>query len=215
MNSCVTPATDTKYRESNKIQSINNEKIVQLPTSQVWDILVKEISKSFYVINNIDKESRIINVSFSSTSPSNYIDCGKTTRTFKKGEQEEVTTYENASSATYNFADPTRTAPAFYLYYKVYRRTKLEGRANIYVAPYQNDSSKTIITVNARYILNVSLKSDYIMEHFSGEIQVIRGPEDEEQCMFDTKTSSCFEINKDVCCSSKGLFEKTILDMVK
>lgn len=56
---------------------IKNEVVVQKSYSQVWDGLVKEISKSFYVINNIDKESRIINLSFNTSSPADFVNCGK------------------------------------------------------------------------------------------------------------------------------------------
>jgi hypothetical protein len=84
---CATQGVSTyKYTDNAPIQ-INNELVVSKPQSQVWDILVKELSKSFYVINNIDKESRIINVSFSSNAPSEYVDCGKTHRTYTQGDK--------------------------------------------------------------------------------------------------------------------------------
>src|SRR3972149_6139198 len=78
-----------KYIDNSPIQ-VSNEIVVSRPQSEVWDILVKELSKSFYVINNIDKESRIIKVSFSSNNPSEYIDCGKAYRTYAQGKKTET-----------------------------------------------------------------------------------------------------------------------------
>ena len=46
----------------------------------VWDRLVKNLASDFFVINNIEKNSRIINVSFSASKPTDFVDCGITTR---------------------------------------------------------------------------------------------------------------------------------------
>jgi len=72
---CATQGISTRQYTENVPVQIKNEIVVSKPYTQVWDIMVKEISKSFYVINNIDKESRIINLSFSTNSPTEYVDC--------------------------------------------------------------------------------------------------------------------------------------------
>ena len=59
---------------------INNEVIVTSNYDETWSDLVGEMSKSFYVINNIDKESRLINLSFSPVS------LGHSSRTIKISE---------------------------------------------------------------------------------------------------------------------------------
>ena len=62
---------------------INNEVVVLSDYDKTWSDLVGEMSKSFYVINNIDKESRLINLSFSiNTNISDYVDCGNSIKQF-------------------------------------------------------------------------------------------------------------------------------------
>src|SRR5690349_12455540 len=86
LSACATPGTSTfKYTEPAPNAAINNEKIVSKPFSDTWDILVRELAKSFFVINNIDKASRIINLSFSTQQPKEYVNCGKSVREFKYG----------------------------------------------------------------------------------------------------------------------------------
>ena len=50
---------------------------MSLPFNSAWDANVSKLSESFFVINNIRKES---NVSFSANRPSLYIDGGFATR---------------------------------------------------------------------------------------------------------------------------------------
>jgi len=84
---CATQGKSTTTYLKPTISEVKNEIDVTKSYAQVWDVLVKQLSKSFYVINNIDKESRIINVSFSTNSPAEYIDCGRTLRTYTQGKK--------------------------------------------------------------------------------------------------------------------------------
>src|SRR3972149_9234565 len=101
---CATQGTSRILYYENAPAQVKNEIVVSKPYTQVWDIMVKEIAKSFYVINNIDKESRIINLSFSTNSPSEYVDCGKTHRTYTQGDKKEVYDYDVAGSSEYKMA---------------------------------------------------------------------------------------------------------------
>jgi hypothetical protein len=88
-------------------------------------------SPNLSVINNISKDSRLINVSFSSNKPNDYVDCGQTSRRSNHpatGDQQFV--YNVADSSSYNAGqDGTNVL------WNLNRRTKLDGRANIYIAP--------------------------------------------------------------------------------
>ena len=48
--------------------AVQTERRVALQFDEAWDRYVAELSKSFYVINNISKKSRIINVSLSTVN---------------------------------------------------------------------------------------------------------------------------------------------------
>jgi len=102
---CATPGTSTfNYAPPQNSTKIQNEVIVSKPFEVVWDSLVRELAKSFYVINNIDKQSRIINVSFSTDTPEAYVDRGITTRTYSRGDERQTYKYNLASASTYKEA---------------------------------------------------------------------------------------------------------------
>jgi hypothetical protein len=147
LGSCA--GSTANYQAPSEIR-VENERTLPISFEQAWDLYVAELSKSFFVINNISKESRIINVSFQTTTPSQFIDCGMSTRTSKHpatGEQRFV--YPTADSSTYNAGvDGTN-----YLM-TVNRTANLEGRINIYMAP---DDNRTLLRVNARYVWDVNV----------------------------------------------------------
>ena len=115
----------------------------------VWLRLVKNLASDFFVINNIEKDSHIINVSFSSSTPSEFIDCGKSTRTFSNLRGTQNVIYNTADSTNFTVTSSTN------LVYYASRKTYLEGRSNIYVAPNQNG---TEINVNTKYVLSIKIR---------------------------------------------------------
>jgi hypothetical protein len=215
---CATQGVNTFRHSDGNFKRVNNEKVVSHPQSQVWDGLVKELSKSFFVINNIDKESRIINLSFNTDSPQEYIDCGKTYRTYTQGGKVVNFEYEVAGPSQYKMASPNQPGPAFSGYIIVNRRPVLEGRSNIYIAPDEINKNNSIITVNTRYIFTTKTKGTYYIEHFSGKVTPMQNiPEESFNVSFNTA-----ELGKhilidgtEVKCFSKGLLEERILQMVK
>lgn len=215
---CATQGISRFDKTDNAPMQVNNEVVVPRPQSQVWDILVKELSKSFYVINNIDKESRIINVSFSSTSPAEYVDCGKSHRTYTQGDKTEVYDYDVAGSAEFKIATARQEHPSFANYIIVRREPILEGRSNIYIAPDEKDNTKTIVTVNTRYIWSVRVKAEAFAQHVSGNI-LSRGrlPEENTTVTFSTNKPGQQDIGdgSKITCFSKGKLERDILEMVQ
>ncbi len=165
---CATPGINTFKTVKHNPNPITNEIVVNQPYGQVWDKLVRELSKSFYVINNIDKESRIINISFSSQSPSDFVDCGETHRTYTHNNKKENFNYKIADSSTYKYA--TGAADAFSYYVNVRRSTSLEGRSNVYLAPLEGDLTKTKVAVNTRYILTINATGERYAAHINGNI---------------------------------------------
>lgn len=128
-----------------------NNVIIDQPFNSVWDKLVGKLSASFFVINNIDKESRLINISFNSNNPEKYVDCGVTERTFSFGKENRNYSYKVAGNSSYKYAGkwgPYQNLPAIF---NINRKTSLEGRINIYVAPVNKNETK--VSVNIRYIL--------------------------------------------------------------
>ena len=214
---CATQGVSTLDHQDMALHEIKNELQVSRPQSEVWDMLVKELSKSFYVINNIDKESRIINISFSSTTPADYVDCGRSHRTYRQGDKTETFDYDIASSTRFKVASRRQEHPAFSNYAVLRRETSLEGRSNIYVAPSEKDKNATVVTVNTRYIMSFKIKGEAFAEHFNGNI-IPRGlvPEQTFSIMFNTNQPGQYtgDDGKTISCCSKGKLENEILSTV-
>jgi len=64
-----------EYRPPNSIAPQQNSVEINKSKDAVWKIIVPAIGKNFFVINNLDKESGIINISYSG-DPERYVDCG-------------------------------------------------------------------------------------------------------------------------------------------
>ena len=118
----------------------------------VWENTVENLTKSFFVINNIAKESNIINVSFSiNNNTKKYIDCGYTTLTVN----DEVNLVNQSTSyATYPFV--YKASPVDIYVGRGERTQSLDGRINLFIKKLENKT--TVYRVNIRYILKRNLK---------------------------------------------------------
>jgi hypothetical protein len=180
---------------------------------EVWDSLVKELSKSFFVINNIEKESRIINVSFYTDSPEDYIDCGTTSRSWSGT--------KNKGNINYNSAEDSR----YFVMYKwgaynhlpaealVHRKTSLEGRINIYVAPSGNG---TLTTVNSRYIFNCDWTVNGYYYNAFGTLVNSSVDKGDYSNTFNTNRPNTVNVGKETStCCSNGKLEQEILGFIE
>ena len=171
--------------------TIVNTKFVNKPFDSVWDALVKELSGDFFVINNIDKNSRLINISFTSQSPSDFVNCGVTSRTFKNARGDQSYSYKTADSA--NFLAANDQGHVF----NVRRTSRLEGRTNIYVAP---ENAGTNVTVNTKYVISVSMAATAIDGRPAGT----------ENFTFDPSTKQTYNDGQ-VTCAAVGSIEERII----
>ena len=196
---------------------IENEINVAADSGEVWDILVEQLAKTFYVINNIDKESRLLNVSYAeSNQPSLYVDCGESDRTYEFRGDITRYNYKTADSSAYKFHNGM-VADTFFGYYQ--RKTDLDGRANIYVAP--NADGGTTVTVNTRYIWSVNLRytemftNDGVSMFQRAGFQPV---DDASQVSFNTGKvgmEATLEGGDGITCVATGKFEDGILDILR
>ena len=163
--SCATTGTSSFSREAASPRKVENEVLVNRPFEETWNRLVKGLVKSFYVINNIEKSSRIINVSFSTESPEEFIDCGKSRRIYERGDDRRTYVYDIASSSSFLIADKAGGVGQFPVTHQINRSASLEGRVNIYVAP---EGESTVVTVNTRYIFTVRVTGVSTVENAFG-----------------------------------------------
>lgn len=191
LTGCATSSLD--YRPPSS-QGMSHTKEVQIPFDQAWDAMVRQLSSDFFVINNIDKNSRLINLSFSTQKPSDFVDCGITNREFENGRGKRSYTYAAADSSTFSVTNDKSLA------FNMSRRTKLEGRVNIYMAP---AGSGTSVAVNSKYALQINWSA----VGFDG------APGGSGSNTFDFSTKQGYT-NSDLTCYAKGTLERRILDMV-
>jgi hypothetical protein len=170
---------------------VTNTKFVNKPFDAVWDGLVKGLSSDFFVINNIDKNSRLINISFTSQRPSDFVDCGTTYRTFKNARGDQSYSYKTADGADFTATNDQG------LVFNVRRTSRLEGRTNIYIAP---ENTGTNITVNTKYIVSIAVVATAIDGRPAGT----------ENLVFDPSTKQTFSDGV-VTCSAVGAIEDRIL----
>ena len=86
---CVSPGTSTVKYTPPELVSVTNEKEVDSSLEEVWNQLIGSLAENFFIINNVEKDSRIINVSLSTNTPQENYDCGSIIRTYSyKGESE-------------------------------------------------------------------------------------------------------------------------------
>jgi hypothetical protein len=74
-----------------------NTKLIQKPRDAVWAASVPALSKQFFVINNLDKSSGLINISYSG-DPEKYIDCGRITSFVKNAQGERTYDFAGAKA---------------------------------------------------------------------------------------------------------------------
>jgi len=159
LSGCVTGGkSSSDYTPPRGADMVVHETIVNEPFETVWDRLVGKLASGFFVINNIDKASRLINVSYSSDSPGEYIDCGRSRREFSFQGESRAYDYAVADSSTYKADGGTwgefHNLPRIV---DIARRTAVEGRINLYVAPV--NASQTRVSANVKYILKVDLEA--------------------------------------------------------
>ena len=221
ISGCAVKGISTMYYEEPSLKSVENEIIVEKSFPQVWDKLVKGLAKSFYVINNIEKASRIINLSFSSNSPEDYINCGRIIRTYEQGKESKRYEYNLAASSSFKMAGgKTGGVGQFLVTHYINRITSLEGRVNIYVAPGQ-EKARTQLSVNTRYILTLDATNYSTVQNvFEVELNRTVITPKKSTHMFNTNQPNrtnwgTVQVVSNVICNSTGKLEKSILDLVK
>lgn len=138
-------AGEVKYTPPASSAPIQNSAVIKQSFKKVWPRLVKNLARDFYVINNIDKESGLINVSYSS-NPETIIDCGHIRSYVKNARGERTYDFPAATASKQYETMDTANGLSF-----INRKMEAEGRANIIVQPI--DPHSTSITVNTKYVV--------------------------------------------------------------
>ncbi|MBA4343233.1 MAG: hypothetical protein C0423_13930 [Methylibium sp.] len=120
-------------------------KVVDRPRSEVWDAAIPNLGKQYFVINNLDKASGLINLSYSG-DPERFVDCGRITSTVTNLRGDRGYDFA-ASKAQQNY----ELMDLRYGLQIINRRMSLEGRTNLVFEAI--DANRTKVTANVRYVL--------------------------------------------------------------
>lgn len=123
----------------------SNVKIVDRPRDAVWSASVPELGKQFFVINNLDKSSGLMNLSYTG-DPERYIDCGRITSFVKNAQGERTYDFSGAKAQqSYEVFNPGGAL------FFIDRRMNVEGRVNLIFE--EIGPNTTRVTANTRYVV--------------------------------------------------------------
>lgn len=192
-------AGEVNYTGPATASQIPNAKTVPEGKSAVWAKLVPALGKDFFVINNLDKDSGLINVSYQG-DPRSYVDCGRIRSYVKNARGERV--YEFDAASPHKRYEVMTDG----LYF-IDRMMDLEGRVNIIVE--EKAPKSTQITANTRYVLTKK-----------GTISDIQGRslQFSDTINFNTNGSASFPnpgSTEQTTCRPTGKLERSILNLVQ
>ena len=132
-------------RPATQVSQSSNIKTVERARDAVWNASVPELGKQFFVINNLDKSSGLMNISYTG-DPERYIDCGRITSYVKNARGERTYDFAGAKAQqSYEIMNPSVGL------FQLDRRMNLEGRVNLIFE--ETGPSTTRVTANTRYVV--------------------------------------------------------------
>lgn len=132
-------------RPTSQVSSSANVKVINKPRDTVWNATVPELGKRFFMINNLDKSSGLINVSYNG-DPEKYIDCGRVISFVKDANGER--TYDFAAAKGQQTYEIMAVGTGLF---RIDRKMALEGRVNLVFE--ELSPTQTRVTANTRYVV--------------------------------------------------------------
>src|SRR5690242_1221407 len=178
---------------------LDNSLVVEKPLEVVWSAAVPALGKQFFVINNLDKSSGLINISYAG-DPEAYVDCGRIVSYVKNARGER----------TYDF--PAARAEQAYevmeggLLYFVNRKISIDGRMNLIFE--QMSPVQTRVTATVRYIITKSIQ----IRDINGNAR-----SDSSSISFNSGSGASFATAPDgiaTRCVATGRFERQVLSLI-
>lgn len=178
-----------------------NYKIIDKPREAVWNASVPELGKQFFVINNLDKSSGFINISYGG-DPEKYIDCGRVISYVKNARGER--TYDFAGAKAQQSYEVMNGNGLFF----IERRMSLEGRVNLVFE--ELGANQTKVTVNTRYVVQRQQTTHNTVNNFPQSAS--------DSISFNSGGSSSFAAHADgraTECVATGSLELEVLSAIK
>jgi len=182
------------YIPEQGIKNTDNSIFLKESKDKVWMKLIDGIGESFFGINNIEKDSGLINISYSD-DPCRFISCG-TLNSYVLNAQGKRK-YNFPACIEYKECEEFNKGNLFI----IRRWITLDGRASIIV---QKRNNGTLVKVNVRYVVIKDAKNyDPSWRFIRTELSSI---------IFNSNGGESFP--NGMKCYANGQFEKMILDIV-
>lgn len=179
-----------------------NSKTVNRSFDSVWADAIPALGKQFFVINNLDKDSGLVNLSYSGEAEK-YVDCGRAVSSVTNARGKRDYSY-SAASAYEQFELLTAQG----LLVTAQRRISLEGRINLIFE--KVGASKTQVTANTKYIVTRVYSGHAITGQYLAPFT--------DTASFTSGHQGTFPVNDQggaTVCVSNGVLESTVLDLVR
>jgi hypothetical protein len=186
----IQPTTDPR---------VQNSQIIEKPRDTVWNAAVPTLGKQFFAINNLDKSSGFINLSYTG-DPESYVDCGRVVSYVKNARGER--TYDFPGARAEQSYEVMNAHGLFF----VHRKMMLEGRMNLVFE--ELDQTTTRVTANTRYVVTRTIRA----QNTQGASQ-----SGTDSITFNSGTGASFKATQDgraTRCVSTGRLENDILSLI-
>lgn len=200
LTSCASGSFD--YKKPKPLDKPINSKTLNKNFNKSWNELIESLSESVYGTEHINKESGFIDVKFTISDPTEYIDCGRYIGSFKNARVDEK--YDIPFASSYMKVNIYENG----VLYPLEKETNLSGKANLYL---KRIDEKVIFKVNIKYILDIKGNKKYL-----GGDYAYHNNHYNYQIPFSTNESSSVRRgNSEIQCYSNGMLEKYFLNMIK
>ncbi|BET57528.1 hypothetical protein [Geobacter sp. 60473] len=184
----------TRPTQANNSKS--NSVVIEKSKETIWKELIPALGKEFWVINNIDKDSGLINISYNG-DPEKYIDCGTIDSSVSNARGDRK--YVFPASKAYEKYEAVANNNLIF----VERKMTLEGRINLIVQEITTNQSQ--VSANSKYVVTKSFIARDVMGHSQSDTETIS---------FNSGQGSSFKQGQTECYAT-GELEAAVLGLLK
>lgn len=186
-----------EYTPPTRAYEVQSTIFVEKPRDEVWKKVLAGLSSNFFVINNMDKESGFINISYSG-DPTRYVDCGELYYYFENVHGPREYRFP-AAAPNANYVAVANGNNAI----NMYRTMSLEGRINLLI---QQEGAGTKVTTTVKYLLTKRMGG----QSFTGQMLA---PSTETITFNSGPGGAAFPAGTE--CRPTGVLESEILALLK
>jgi hypothetical protein len=190
-----------KYVKPTAYGNIENSKIIAKPQDTVWNSAVRQLKEQSYVINNLDKASGLIVLSYRG-DPESFVDCGSIASYVKNGPEKRIYNFPGSrAQQTFEVLDAGNI-------FIIERKMSLEGRITLLFEKTGPNSTK--VTANTFYVLTRQLTGRQVTKNIPQSSM--------HTIIFNSGEGAAFPPEKDgesIECVYTGKMERDILSLIE